>query len=97
VLYILRPNKNFNFNANKARAIITLFKEYLNRLELSPINTAYPAITVAGIGVPLLARYSYSSINTRDFAYLFLNKIYTPLKEYKREGSEISSFYVKRL
>jgi hypothetical protein len=91
VLYILQLNENFNFNANKARAIITLFKEYL-----SPINIVYPAITVAGIRVPLLAKCGYSSINTRDLAHLFLNKIYTPFKEYKREGSEISSFYIKR-
>jgi hypothetical protein len=29
------------------------------------------------MGVLLLAKCDYSSINTRDLAYLFLNKIYT--------------------
>jgi hypothetical protein len=79
MLYILQLNENFNFNTNKARLVITLFKEYLNKLKLSPINIAYPVITIAKIRVLLLAKYSYSNINTRDFAYLFLNKIYAPL------------------
>jgi hypothetical protein len=79
VLYILQLNKNFNFDANKARLVIALFKEYLNRLKPSLINIAYPAITIARIRVLILARCSYSSINTRDLAYLFLNKIYAPL------------------
>ncbi len=96
VLHILRPNENFNFDANKAKAVITSFKEYLNRLEPSPTNTAYPAITVAGTGVPLLARCGHGSMDTRDLAHLFLDKIHAPLKEYKREGNEISSFYIKR-
>jgi hypothetical protein len=52
---------------------------------------------MAKIGVLLLAKYSYNSINTRDLAYLFLNKIYTPFREYKRERDKISSFYIKRL
>jgi len=97
VLHILQLNENFNFDANKARPVIASFKEYLNRLKPSPANAAYPAITVARIGVLLLARCSYSNIDTRDLAYLFLNKIYAPLREYKRERDEISSFYVKRL
>jgi hypothetical protein len=63
VLYILQPNENFNFDTNKTRAIITLFKKYLNRLELSSINIIYLIITVAGIEVPLLARYSYNNID----------------------------------
>lgn len=96
VLHILRPNENFNFDANKARPVIASFKEYLNRLEPSAANTAYPAITVAGIGVPLLARCGHGSMDTRDLAHLFLDKIHAPLREYKREGDEISSFYVKR-
>lgn len=79
VLYILRPNENFNFDANKARPVITLFKEYLNRLDLSPTNIVYLAITVAGTGVPLSARCGHGSIDTRDLAHLFLNKIHTPL------------------
>jgi len=79
MLYTLQLNENFNFNANKARLIITSFKEYLNRLKLSLINTGYLAITVTRIRVPLLAKCGYSSINTRDLAYLFLNKIYTLL------------------
>ena len=64
MLYILRPNENFNFDTNKARAIITLFKEYLNRLEPSLINITYPAITVARTRVLLLAKCSYNSIDT---------------------------------
>jgi hypothetical protein len=95
VLYILQPNKNFNFDTNKARVIIILFKKYLNRLEPSPINTAYPAITMARTGVSLLARYGHGSMDTRDLAYLFLDKIHAPLKKYKRKGSKISSFYIK--
>jgi preprotein translocase subunit Sec61beta len=79
MLYILQLNENFNFNANKARLIITSFKEYLNRLELSPASIVYLAITVAKIKVLLLIKCSYNSINTRDLAYLFLNKIYAPL------------------
>ena len=50
----------------KARPVITSFKEYLNRLELSPASTVYPAITVAGTGVPLLARCGHGSIDV-DF------------------------------
>jgi len=96
VLHILRPNENFNFDANKARPVITSFKEYLNGLDLSPTNTAYLAITVAGTGVPLSARCGHSSMDTRDLAHLFLDKIHTPLQEYKRDGDEITSFYVKR-
>jgi hypothetical protein len=64
VLYILQLNENFNFNAKKAKPIITLFKEYLNRLKLSLINIIYLAITVDRIRVPLLAKCSYNSINT---------------------------------
>ena len=60
----MRLNENFNFNANKARLVIALFKEYLNKLKLSLANIVYPAITMAKIGVLLLAKCGYNSINT---------------------------------
>jgi len=36
-------------------------------------------------------------MDSRDLDYLFLDKIYAPLSEYRKDGDEISSFYVKRL
>ena len=92
MLYILRLNENFNFDANKAKAIITLFKEYLNKLKLSLINIAYPAIIIAKIGVLLLAKYNYNNINTRDLAYLFLTRFIHLLKNIKEKEIRLVPF-----
>jgi len=47
-------------------------------------------------GCDLAIAYSCIVNSPSALSYLFLDKIHAPLQEYKREGDEISSFYVKR-
>jgi Protein of unknown function (DUF3723) len=93
--HILQPNKKFKFDANKARPVITSFKEYLDSLDPAPENTS-PQITITGTEMPLSWRCGHSEMDSRDLDHLFLDKIHAPLSGYRRDGDEISSFYVKR-
>jgi hypothetical protein len=93
--HILQPNKKFKFDANKARPVITSFKEYLDSLDPALENTSLQ-ITITGTEMPLSWRCGHSEMDSRDLDHLFLDKIHAPLSEYRRDGDEISSFYVKR-
>jgi hypothetical protein len=97
VFYTLRPNEKFNFDAYKASPLIAPFKEYINSQDTIRIHSAFPQITVTGKGAPLSCRCGHGPMDTRDLAHLFLDKIHVPLSKYRRDGDEISSFYVKRL
>jgi hypothetical protein len=96
VLQVLRPNEKFNFDANQARPLITSFNDYLDGMLGTPSPTAFPYITVAGLGEPLSRRCGHGCMDAEDLNHLFLEKIHAPLQEYHRGGDEISSFYVKR-
>jgi hypothetical protein len=94
VLYILRPNEKIAFDTNQAGPIIVSFQDYLNKLRKAPTKTTPPSITT---------RRGFSSqrcergyVDTLDLDDLFLDKIHAPFSEYRKDGNEISSFYVKR-
>lgn len=96
VLYILRPNEEFGFDANQARPLITSFNDYLANVLVNQSVMTSPYITVAGSGEPLSRRSGYGCMDGKDLNHLFLDKIHCSLQEYHSGGEEISSFYVKR-
>jgi hypothetical protein len=95
-LAVLRPNERFVFDANRARPVISSFKEYLDVALAAPVTVASPFITVRGAGEPLARRCGYSPADAEDLNHLFLEKVQAPLQEYQKGGDEISSFFVKR-
>lgn len=96
VLQVLRPNEKLTLDFSQVQPVISSFNNCLAKSLEIPTKEAVATITVVSQGEPLSRRSGSSTMDVQDLDILFLHNMHAPLKDYRRDGDEISSFLVKR-
>lgn len=92
------PRELYKFDLDIPQPLLESFKNYLHASTVRCDSTVLPSITTATAGEPVSQRCGRSCglSDDGDRLHMFLPKLHATFAEMRKDGGEVSSFYVNR-